>query len=140
MLDLILRNARIAGSAEGEPVVDVGVADGRIVVLAPVAGERLPDAIDTLDAGGALVSAGLVETHIHLDKSHILDRCTPSPNRGSDHMKRVAAVKPGFTVEDVHARAARSLESCVLHGAIRVEEQRTHRTDVRPDRVGHKLC
>jgi cytosine deaminase len=122
MLDLIVRNAHLAGSADGA-LVDIGVEAGRIVVLAPVAGERLTNAAEAIDAGGALVSAGLVETHIHLDKSHILDRCTPSPNRGTDHMKRVAAVKPGFTVDDVHARAARSLESCVLHGAMHM---RTH--------------
>jgi cytosine deaminase len=31
-------------------------------------------------------------------------------------MHRVAAVKPGFTVEDVYARAAATLEQCLLHG------------------------
>ena len=52
-----------------------------------------------------MVSPGLVETHIHLDKSRILDRSEPSPDRGTDHMMRVFAVKPSFTVEDIHARA-----------------------------------
>ena len=28
-----------------------------------------------------------------------------TPNRGTDHMMRVSAVKPGFTVDDVYERA-----------------------------------
>jgi cytosine deaminase len=38
-------------------------------------------------------------------------------------MMRVAAVKPGFTVEDVYARAQATLEQCLLHGATHM---RTH--------------
>ena len=38
-------------------------------------------------------------------------------------MQRVAAVKPGFTVEDVYARAAETLEQCILNGTMHV---RTH--------------
>jgi cytosine deaminase len=64
-----------------------------------------------------------VESHFHLDKSRIMDRTTPSPNRGRDHMQRVSAVKPGFTVEDVYSRARATLEQCILHGTTHV---RTH--------------
>ena len=38
-------------------------------------------------------------------------------------MPRVAAVKSTFTVEDVYARASRTLEKCIKHGATRM---RTH--------------
>lgn len=118
-MDLIIRNARIAGAAAGAPAQDIGVEDGRIVAIeADLAADG-----DTIDAGGCLVSAGLIETHIHLDKSRILDRSSPSPNRGTDHMKRVSAVKPGFTVEDIYARAAASLESSLING---VTHMRTH--------------
>jgi cytosine deaminase len=58
-----------------------------------------------------------VETHIHLDKSRILDRCTPPPVGVRDYMQRVADVKPTFTVEDVYNRARDTLEQCLLHGA-----------------------
>lgn len=118
-LDLILRNAHIAGLAADAPVVDIGVREGRIVAIeADLAAEG-----EELDVAGGLVSPGLVETHIHLDKSRILDRCGPSPDRGTDHMMRVAAVKPGFTVEDVYDRARATLEQCLLHGATHM---RTH--------------
>jgi cytosine deaminase len=117
--DLILRNANVADAEPGEPARDIGIKDGLIVAMAAeLAGDG-----EEIDARGNLVSPGLIETHIHLDKSRILDRCTASPNRGSDHMKRVAAVKPSFTVEDVYDRARATLEGCLVHG---VTHMRTH--------------
>ena len=118
-LDLIVRNARIAGSDPAGPLVDVGVRQGVIAAIAP----GLAADGEEIDAGGLLLSPGLIETHIHLDKSRILDRCTPAPNRGTDHMKRVAAVKPGFTVEDVYARARDTVEQALVNGTMHM---RTH--------------
>lgn len=115
-LDLILRNARIAG---GDALQDIGVQDGKIAAIE----SGLAADCETLDLDGAMVSSGLIETHIHLDKSRLLDRCAPSPNRGRDHMARVAAVKAEFTVEDVYERAKATLEGCLLHGTTHV---RTH--------------
>lgn len=117
--DLTIRNARLAGAAPGNPPVDIGVADGRIAAVGP----GLAAGVEEVDAAGGMVSPGLVETHVHLDKSRIVDRAPPSPNRGTDHMKRVAAVKSDFTVEDVYARARQTLEECITHGATHM---RTH--------------
>jgi cytosine deaminase len=117
--DLIVRNTRIAGARPDAPLSDIGLQDGRIAAIEP----GLEGDGEELDAGGCLVSPGLIETHIHLDKSRILDRCSPSPNRGTDHMKRVSAVKPGFTVEDVYERARASLETLLING---VTHMRTH--------------
>ena len=118
-LDLILREARVMGGAAGAPPVDIGIRDGTIAALEA----GLPAAGEVLEVGGKLVTPGLVETHVHLDKSRILDRCSPSPNRGRDHMARVAAVKSAFTVEDVYARAEATLVECILNGAAHM---RTH--------------
>ena len=105
MLDLIIRNARLAhgpaarGRAVGGPeLVDIGFRDGRIAAIEPdIAAEAA-----IYDAEGCLCCAGLVETHIHLDKSRIVDRCQPEPSRSQpDHMRRVQAVKASFTVEDI---------------------------------------
>lgn len=117
--DLVLRNARVAGRPADAPLADIGIRDGIIAAIEP----GLVGDAEELDVDGRLVSPGLVESHIHLDKSRILDRCSPAPDRGRDHMKRVAAVKPGFTVEDVHARARETLERCVMHGTTHM---RTH--------------
>jgi cytosine/creatinine deaminase len=118
-LDLIIRNARLANAAAGAPVQDIAIQDGRIAAIGPAIQAEAP----ALDVAGRLVSPGLIETHIHLDKSRILDRSTPSPDRGTDHMQRVAAVKPSFTVEDVYARARATLEQGILFGTSHV---RTH--------------
>jgi cytosine deaminase len=99
--------------------MDIGVEGGIIVVIMP----EIPTDAEVADAEGRLVSPGLIETHIHLDKSRILDRATPSPNRGTDHMMRVSAVKPTFTAEDVYARARETVEHAMTHGTMHM---RTH--------------
>jgi len=118
--DLILRNARLANGDAARASVDIAIADGRIAAVGPgISGEG-----EHVDAGGRLVSPGLVESHFHLDKALILDRCEPPKDRrAGDHMKRTAAVKHTFTEEDVYARASATLEQCLLNG---VTHMRTH--------------
>ena len=70
--DLVLRDVRLADARPGEPSTDIGVKDGRIAAIAPRLGGS---AREEVQGGGRLVSAGFVETHIHLDKSCILARC-----------------------------------------------------------------
>jgi cytosine/creatinine deaminase len=127
MLDLIVRNARLAHGPTGRAptgarpeLVDIGFRNGRIAAIEP----QIAAAAPVHDAEGCLTCAGLIETHIHLDKSRIIDRCQPEPSRGQpDHMRRVQAVKGSFTAEDIYARAKATLESCLKHGATRI---RTH--------------
>jgi cytosine/creatinine deaminase len=56
----------------------------------------LASATESYDAGGRLVCAGLVETHVHLDKSRIIDRCPSEAARKTSPMRQVAT-KPSFT-------------------------------------------
>ena len=119
MLDYVIRNARVPGAANGG-AVDIGFSKGKIAAIEPKLVADLP----SYDAQGCLCCGGLVETHIHLDKSRIIDRCTPEPSRDNpNHMRRVQAVKPGFTVEDIYNRAKVTLENCIRQGTTRV---RTH--------------
>jgi len=77
-VDLIVRNARLPDRPPTE-VLDIGVSGGKIVAI-----ERgLAGAADTYDAGGRLACAGLIETHIDLDKSRIIDRCRQKPHERS---------------------------------------------------------
>jgi cytosine/creatinine deaminase len=117
-VDLIVRNVRLADRPVAEPL-DIGVAGGRIVAIA----RRLTGATETYDAGGRLACGGLIETHIHLDKSRIIDRCPPETGRGISPMHQVAALKPGFTVEDVRRRAEHTLVECILNGTTRMRTQ-----------------
>ncbi|MDP7546395.1 MAG: amidohydrolase family protein, partial [Alphaproteobacteria bacterium] len=117
--DLILRNARISGAGPETPLMDIAIQGETIAAVEP----HLDAEGQEWGMKGRLVSPGLIETHIHLDKSRIMDRCTAAPDRGTDHMARVAAVKPDFTQEDVYARAQATVEQCVVNGA---SHMRTH--------------
>jgi cytosine deaminase len=117
-MDLILRNVRLAHRPEAG-AVDIGVAGGKIVAVE----KGLAAEAETYDAGGRLACGGLIETHIHLDKSRIMDRTPPETVRKISPMKQVAALKSGFTVADVRARAERTLTECILNGATRMRTQ-----------------
>jgi cytosine deaminase len=76
-----------------------------------------------LDAEGCLVVPGLIETHIHLDKTCILDRCAIADGTLAEAVRETATAKRNFTAQDVYARGQRTLERCIAHGAMRM---RTH--------------
>ena len=101
-MDLILRRVRPSDRADG--LFDIGIERGRIAAIEPslVAEGR------EIDLDGRLVSPGLIETHIHLDKSCILDRCKAETGDLDEAIREVAAAKKKFTPEDVHARARRA--------------------------------
>jgi cytosine deaminase len=119
MLDFVIRNALVPGAANGG-AVDIGFSHGRIAVVEPNIRADAP----SYDAQSCLCCGGLIETHIHLDKSRIVDRCAPEPSRNApNHMRRVQAVKPTFSVEDIYNRAKVTLENCIKQGTTRI---RTH--------------
>lgn len=118
--DLIVRNATLAGGRTGDPPVDIAVSDGVIVAI----DHKLEADGPECDAGGRLVSPGLVESHFHLDKAMIIDRVPVQPNRMvRDHMERTASIKHTFTPEDVYARAQMTIEQCLLHGVTHMRTQ-----------------
>ncbi len=116
-MDSILRAARLLGATDR--VVDVGIAGGTITAIAP----RIEADCEILDVGGRLVSPGFVETHLHLDKSCILDRCYAERGDLAEAIREVSRVKAAFDPEDVYARAKRTLEKCIINGTTHI---RTH--------------
>ncbi len=124
-LDLVLRQGRLTGN--DETLLDIAVANGRIADIAPHIAADAPQ--QELD--GRLVTAGFVETHIHLDKSCILERCNCEQGTLKEAIETVAAAKRDFTEADIHARAQRTLEKAIVQGTTRM---RTH-VEVDP-RVG----
>jgi cytosine/creatinine deaminase len=117
-MDLVVKNARVADRlADG--AIDIAVADGRIAAL----GQGFDEAAERYDAGGRLVCAGLIETHIHLDKSRIIGRCPPPSGRRVNPVTMTAPLKKDFTVEDVRARAEATLRECLVNGATRMRTQ-----------------
>jgi cytosine deaminase len=126
-LDLVLRTAKIAG--RGASTFDIGIAGGKIVDIASSISTGAPEE----HAVGRLVTPGFVETHIHLDKSCILDRCHTDEGTLQEAIAQVAAAKRGFTEDDVYERGRRTLEKAILQGTTRM---RTH-VEVDP-RIGLK--
>jgi cytosine deaminase len=117
-MDLVIRNACIW--QEGElRVADIGIDSSTIAAIAPDLRANAKES----DAAGCLVVPGLIETHIHLDKTCILDRCRIEEGTVAEAVRETAAAKRGFTVEDVYARARQTLERCISHGTMRM---RTH--------------
>jgi cytosine deaminase len=110
-MDLILRNARLT-TRPGPTLYDIGIESGRIAAIETT----LQAEGQEIDVRGRLVSAGFVETHIHLDKSCLLDRCKAEKGDLDEAIEQVAAVKKQFTAADVYDRATRTLEKCILHG------------------------
>ena len=100
VLDLLLRNVRVAGS---EGLRDLGVAAGRFA-------EPEPEAREVIDLGGALVTPPLVEPHIHLDA--VLTEGEPRSNQSGSLFEGIAIwgerVK-SLTVQDVKRRVRQVL-------------------------------
>jgi cytosine deaminase len=117
-MDLIVRDARIL--REGELVsADIAIQGKRIAAVSPALAADGPE----LKAAGCLVISGLIETHIHLDKTCILDRCRIEEGTVAEAVRVTAAAKRDFTAEDIYARAKQTLERGIAHGTMRM---RTH--------------
>jgi len=115
-LDLVLRQARIIGT--GGPI-DIGIADGRIVEIAP----HIATDAHELPLDNRLAFPGFVDSHVHLDKSCISDRCHCERGTLQEAIAAVAAAKAAFTEDDIYSRARRSLERAIVQGTTHM---RTH--------------
>jgi cytosine deaminase len=114
MFDLVIRNVRVE---ENGPPIDVAVQHGRIATMQP---NLLCTAIETFDGEGAYAFGGFVDTHIHLDKACILDRCTICEGTLAEAVRETASAKAGFAEDEVYARAARVVEKAISHGTVRM--------------------
>lgn len=98
---------------------DIGFSKGRVAAIGPA----LPHDGPVTDAGGRFVCAGLIESHIHLDKSGIMSRCTCQQGTLKEAVASTKAAKRDFTEQDVYDRARTMVERAILHGTLRM---RTH--------------
>ena len=116
-MDLILQRAHLPD--HGDKLFDIGVENGKIAAIEP----SLRADARIIDLDGRMVSPGFIETHIHLDKSCILDRCKAETGDLAEAIREVAAAKKNFTPEDVYRRAKRTLEKCILNGTTHMRTQ-----------------
>jgi len=116
-MSLTLRNAILAENPH--QTVDVKVVGEKIVEI----GSGLSSSERDIDLEGRLLIPGFVETHIHLDKSCILHRCSSKRGDLEEAISEVARVKGAFTAQDVYDRAMGTLKKCIVNGTTRM---RTH--------------
>jgi len=114
-MDLILKNITVFGDGDEMPT-NIGIANGIIVAIeAGLSGNA-----EIIDMGGRLAVPGFVESHIHLDKACILDRCISKEGTLQEAIREVSKAKKAFTIEDIRARAIRTLEKSILQGTTRM--------------------
>jgi cytosine/creatinine deaminase len=116
MIDLILRNARLAGQ---DTLTDLGVDRGQIVAAGPGT-----TATEVMDLAGRLVTPPLVEPHIHLDA--VLTVGQPRPNVSGSLFEGIAVWAErvaDLTPQDVQARVRQILRWQLASG---VQHVRSH--------------
>jgi cytosine deaminase len=120
LFDYIFRNAQLPGQPAH---VDIGVIDGRFAVVGHDPSMVAREASRDIALGGRIVVPGFVETHLHLDKACISDRCRCRTGTLKDVIAAVTAAKRDFTEADIYARAKTTVEKAIVQGTTRI---RTH--------------
>ena len=113
--DLIVHDARMADGRR----LDIGMRAGVIAALAPA--HTLSLAVESLDACGNVLLPGLVDAHVHLDKTYL-----PMPNVSGTLHEAVdlwQANRPNLNKADAIARATRAIKHAIANGTTAM---RTH--------------
>lgn len=116
MVDLVIRNVLVPGHGGA---VDLAVSGGLVTDI----DAAIDTAAQELDGNGALLTPGFVESHIHLDKACINDRCRNETGSLAGAIASVTAAKKGFDREDVYARGRTVIEKAIVQGT---NAMRTH--------------
>jgi len=119
-IDAFLTNARLADGR----LVDIGIADGRIATLGDNEAASLPNSVPILNIGGDLALPGLVDGHLHLDKTLMGLPWMPHA-AGPSRMSRIETDKkilPHLPVS-TEERAGNLIRECVTRGTAHL---RTH--------------
>ncbi len=123
MTDLIITNARLATH---DSLVDIRIKDSLITSIdevdSPVANNENTQSNSAVathyDAKGNFICSGFYESHIHLDKACILDRCNVEKGTLKEAVDETGKAKEGFTEADVFERASRVIEMAIKKGTV----------------------
>jgi cytosine/creatinine deaminase len=119
-LDSLLTNCRLADGR----LVDIGIAGGHIATVGEGAAPVLPNSVPMLDIGGDLVLPGLVDGHMHLDKT-LTGLPWMDHAAGPTRLSRIETDKTVFPYLPLSTeeRAGNLIRECVARGTTHL---RTH--------------
>jgi cytosine/creatinine deaminase len=107
--DLLLRDAHVP---DRDGLVSIAIAGDRIAAIETA----WSDAREVRNLDGRLVTPGLVEAHIHLDKALLHDRVTSTAGTLAEAIRPTGEAKREFSVDDIRDRARRVLDLAVRAG------------------------
>ncbi len=107
--ELILQGCRLPDGS----LADLGCRDGRIAAIGALEGYP---ASRVVPCGGGVVTPGLVEAHIHLDKALLSERAPSNEGTLAEAIRVTGEAKRRFAVADIRERARAVLDMAVRHG------------------------
>jgi len=107
--DLLLLGCRLPDGR----VADIGCLGGSVVEIGGLAGRA---AGRVIACEGRVVTAGLVDAHIHLDKALLGARAPSHLGTVAEAIRVTGVAKRGFTRDDIAYRARRVLDMAVRQG------------------------
>lgn len=117
--DLVIKDAIIRPQAE--PVC-IGVLNGRVTAILQRSDvqveQMLSEAKKVYDAAEHWLCSGFYESHIHLDKACILERCSIEEGTLDEAVSETGKAKKEFTEKDVYERASRVVEMAIKKGTM----------------------
>ena len=113
MAEILVKNARLDGA-----ITDVLLSGGTVSRIAPSIPVS-PDAA-VIDANGGEVIPGFVDSHSHIDKSHLMDGGRAKYVHGTGSVKGglTRVEKAAFTVEDIYKRAEAVVKTAIASGTL----------------------
>ena len=115
---LLIRGGTVLDQAgQAGRAADVLISGGRIERIGSAI--AAPDGARVIEAGGMLVSPPFVESHVHLDSALVDDgRCLNQSGTLFEGIEIWRKLKEGLTIEDVKARAIRTLRMQAEQGVL----------------------
>jgi cytosine deaminase len=114
MLDLIIRNCKLAGANK---IVDIAINDGKIVSI----GHMNEKSYHEIDAGSHLVTPPFVDSHFHMDSTLTFGR--PRLNQSGTLLEGInlwRELKSTLTIDEIKKRALKFCRWAIARGTLAI--------------------